>query len=206
MNHSKCRTLFEAGAALLRKSGLVHWSGQTLAFVPTYPGTDDSEFEKYLKAEFHPKLGRYMAWVLFSVGAENLATIKTDNKRGSWLGADLLLGKPGGTRVFRLSDNPCPKLFRQGRRRLQSNVETRETEARVYGEEDNRMTLQSSKVGSEKMHRQMGQPSWPNRYCLRHSEGTFAWNASPVSSTGIVSPRWWRTSTRVVRVVRATHR
>ena len=44
-------------------------------------------------------------------------------------------------RVFRLSDNPCPKLFRQGRRRLQSNVETRETEARVYGEEDNRMTL-----------------------------------------------------------------
>ena len=38
-----------------------------------YPGDDDSEFEEYWREEFHSEFGRYMAWVLFSVGAENLA-------------------------------------------------------------------------------------------------------------------------------------
>ena len=38
-----------------------------------YPGNEDYEFEEHWKGEFHSKFGRYMAWVLFSVGAENLA-------------------------------------------------------------------------------------------------------------------------------------
>ena len=73
MDHSKCPSLLEASKALLTKSGLCHWSGQTGTFAPTYQGDDDSKFEKSCKAKFHPKFGRYIAWVLFSVGAENLA-------------------------------------------------------------------------------------------------------------------------------------
>ena len=73
MDHSSCRNLLEASKALLRKSGLSRWSGQTGAFTPRYPSSNDCEFEKFCKSEFHPKFGRYIAWVLFSVGAENLA-------------------------------------------------------------------------------------------------------------------------------------
>ena len=73
MSHFECDTLFEASKALLKKSGLARWGDQAFVFVPMYPGDDDSEFEKYWKKEFHSKFGRYMAWVLFSVGAENLA-------------------------------------------------------------------------------------------------------------------------------------
>ena len=72
MDHSKCRPLFEASKALLRRSGLSRWSDQTVAFAPTYQCDDDREFEEFLKAKFHPDFGRYMAWVLFAVGAENL--------------------------------------------------------------------------------------------------------------------------------------
>ena len=73
MNHAKCDTLLEASKALLRKSGLARWDDQTFAFVPMYPSNEDYEFEEYWKGEFHSRFGRYMAWVLFSVGAENLA-------------------------------------------------------------------------------------------------------------------------------------
>ena len=72
MNHSKCEPLFEASKVLLKESGLARWSDQTFAFVPIHLGNDDCEFEKYWKNRFHSKFGRYMAWVLFSVGAENL--------------------------------------------------------------------------------------------------------------------------------------
>ncbi len=75
MNHTDweitCEDLLEASKVLLEKSGLARWDGS--AFVPMYPGEDDSEFEKYWPVEFHPRFGRYMAWTLFSVGAENLA-------------------------------------------------------------------------------------------------------------------------------------
>ena len=73
MNHAKCDTLLEASKALLRKSGLARWDDQTFAFVPMYPGNEDYEFEEHWKEEFRSRFGRYMAWVLFSVGAENLA-------------------------------------------------------------------------------------------------------------------------------------
>ena len=73
MNHAKCETLLEASKALLRKIGLARWDDQTFAFVPMYPGNEDYEFEEHWKEEFHSRFGRYMAWVLFSVGAENLA-------------------------------------------------------------------------------------------------------------------------------------
>ena len=70
MNHSHCKEPFDASKALLCKSGLARWDGET--FVPVYTGNDASKFEKYCKEQFHPRFGRYMAWVLFSVGAENL--------------------------------------------------------------------------------------------------------------------------------------
>ena len=73
MDHSKCRPLFEASKALLGKSGLVRWNDQTGMFAPKHPSNNDSEFEKFWKARFHQEFGRYIAWVLFSVGAENLA-------------------------------------------------------------------------------------------------------------------------------------
>ena len=71
MNHSTCKRLFKASKALLTSSGLVRWNGNT--FVATHPTKDDSAFEKYARTKFHPCYGRYMCWVLFSVGAENLA-------------------------------------------------------------------------------------------------------------------------------------
>ena len=68
MTHADCQILFDAGKALLAKSGLAHFDGQH--FVAC---NDKPRFDSYWEAEFHPEFGRYMAWVLFSVGAENLA-------------------------------------------------------------------------------------------------------------------------------------
>ena len=73
MSHSECEDLFEASKALLGKSGLARWDDQAFAFMPMYSGDDDSRFEKHWKKYFHSRFGRYMAWVFFSVGAENLA-------------------------------------------------------------------------------------------------------------------------------------
>ena len=60
-----------ASRSLLKHSGLVVWTGE--AFVATHQGNDDSCFEKYARCTFDPDYGRYICWVLFSVGAENLA-------------------------------------------------------------------------------------------------------------------------------------
>ena len=68
MSHSDCQLLFEAGKALVEKSGLARYSG------PYFVACEDREgFNEYWKEGFHPTFGRYMAWVLFVVGAENLA-------------------------------------------------------------------------------------------------------------------------------------
>ena len=67
MNHEECQTLFKAGKTLLVKSGLVLFDAQS------FEGKeDDGEFEQY-SGGFDERFGRYMAWVWFSVGAENLA-------------------------------------------------------------------------------------------------------------------------------------
>ena len=71
MNHSECAKLLNASRSLLKHSGLVDWTGE--AFVATHQGNDDSCFEKYARCTFDPDYGRYICWVLFSVGAENLA-------------------------------------------------------------------------------------------------------------------------------------
>ena len=71
MAHSECACLLNASRALLKRSGLVNWTGE--AFVATHQGNDDSCFENYAKNTFDPDYGRYICWVLFSVGAENLA-------------------------------------------------------------------------------------------------------------------------------------
>ena len=67
MTHSECRNLFEASKSLLVKSGLVHYCGHS--FVCKNP---ENELEDYWKKNFDCEFGRYMAWVWFSVGAENL--------------------------------------------------------------------------------------------------------------------------------------
>ena len=68
MNHSDCQTLFEAGKSLVEKSGLACCCGTYIV------ACDDGEsFNQHWRDTFHPKFGRYMAWVLFAVGAENLA-------------------------------------------------------------------------------------------------------------------------------------
>ena len=58
MSHSDCDSLFEASKALL--------GGQNLAFVPMYPGDDDSEFEEHWKKELEVReiygLGVVFGW------------------------------------------------------------------------------------------------------------------------------------------------
>ena len=68
MDHADCGLLFEAGKALVEKSGLAHCGGSYFL-----ASEDKSAFDDYWKADFDSTFGRYMAWVLFSVGAENLA-------------------------------------------------------------------------------------------------------------------------------------
>ena len=68
MIHADCQILFEAGTALVEKSGLANYCGQNFVACE-----DEAAFEKYWENNFHQEFGRYMAWVLFLVGAENLA-------------------------------------------------------------------------------------------------------------------------------------
>ena len=69
MSHKDCDELFQAGTVLLEKSGLVRYCAQDHRF---YARDDQTAFEEYHKKKFHPEYGQYMAWILFSVGAENL--------------------------------------------------------------------------------------------------------------------------------------
>jgi hypothetical protein len=62
------KELFEAGQTLLEKSGLANFSNRR--FVAR---NDEQIIERDWAAQFDPRFGRYMAWVLFVVGAENLA-------------------------------------------------------------------------------------------------------------------------------------
>ena len=68
MSHADCQILFEAGKALAEKNGLANYCGHDFVACD-----DESAFNNYWKEDFHQEFGRYMAWVLFSVGAENLA-------------------------------------------------------------------------------------------------------------------------------------
>ena len=68
MNHHECGKLFLAAKALMEKSRLVLYQGGSF-----HACTDESAFEKYVSEKLDPQYGRYMAWLLFSVGAENLA-------------------------------------------------------------------------------------------------------------------------------------
>ena len=68
MDHDQCQLLFDAGRALIEKSGLASYD--STRFVAC---TNQEAFNDYWKKYFGPEFGRYMAWVLFSVGAENLA-------------------------------------------------------------------------------------------------------------------------------------
>ena len=70
MDHSKCKDLFDASAALFEESGLIRWHGGR--FTPPHPGQGDSHFEDSLKGKFNHNFGRYIGWVLFSVASENL--------------------------------------------------------------------------------------------------------------------------------------
>ena len=67
MMHDDCEPLFESSRALLEKSGLVHYSDYSFM-----SNKDEPVFENYWQKRFHPEFGRYMAWIWFSVGAENL--------------------------------------------------------------------------------------------------------------------------------------
>ena len=108
MSHTECEDLLEASKALLEKSGLARWDAQAFIFVPVHPGDDDSQFERHWKKDIHPRFGRYMAWVLFSVGGENLAKAACVCKgivKGSDYGS---LGKY--TRRHGLLDKLCEKV------------------------------------------------------------------------------------------------
>lgn len=67
MSHDECGILLRASRSLLEKSGLVHCENG--CFVPE---NRECKFESYWQKHFDCEFGRYMAWVWFSVGAENL--------------------------------------------------------------------------------------------------------------------------------------
>ena len=67
MNHYECGKLFEASRSLLEGSRLVRYSSG--AFVSN--GNQEG-LEAYWRENFNRDFGRYMAWVWFAVGAENL--------------------------------------------------------------------------------------------------------------------------------------
>ena len=67
MNHKDCVPLFNAANALMKKSGLVKY--EPTGFVVR---SSREVFEDYWKEDFGPQFGRYMAWILFAVGVENL--------------------------------------------------------------------------------------------------------------------------------------
>lgn len=68
MSNSDYQLLFEAGKTLIEKSGL------SIYRASRFVACEDKEaFDKYWQDGFDHRFGRYMAWVLFGVGAENLA-------------------------------------------------------------------------------------------------------------------------------------
>ena len=67
MNHEECGSLFAASLSLLEGSGLVRYSDGSFV-----GNVDEESVEASWKENFNQGYGRYMAWVWFSVGAENL--------------------------------------------------------------------------------------------------------------------------------------
>ena len=67
MNHYECGNLFGASKRLLDGSGLVRYSNDIFV-----SNSDEEGLEKCWRENFDQDFGRYMAWVWFSVGAENL--------------------------------------------------------------------------------------------------------------------------------------
>ena len=82
MNHYECQSLFRSGRSLLQNSGLVRYCNHS--FVAE---RNEDDFEEYWTHNFDPDFGRYMAWVWFSVGAENLV-------KGALVCNGLMEGKP----------------------------------------------------------------------------------------------------------------
>ena len=68
MSHYECGNIFRASKALLVGSGLVRYSHDTFVC-----NSDEEDLERRWGEDFDQDFGRYMAWVWFSVGAENLA-------------------------------------------------------------------------------------------------------------------------------------
>jgi len=68
INHYGCGSLFGASRSLLEGSGLVRYCGDSFVC-----NGDEAALESRWREKFDAKFGRYMAWVWFSVGAENLA-------------------------------------------------------------------------------------------------------------------------------------
>ena len=68
MSHVDCRIIFEAGKSLVEKSGLAHYYCQDFVACD-----NETAFDEYWEKSFHQEFGRYMTWVLFLVGAENMA-------------------------------------------------------------------------------------------------------------------------------------
>ncbi len=97
MNHRECGNLFRAGKKLLEASGLVRYCNDSF-----FCNSDEAGLEAFWGASFDQEFGRYMAWVWFSVGAENLVKAALvcnrllEQKKGNsrypfyWHGADRL--------------------------------------------------------------------------------------------------------------------
>ena len=67
MTHYECGSLFGAGRSLLEGSGLLRYCGDSFTC-----NSDQEGLERWWSDRFDAEFGRYMGWVWFSVGAENL--------------------------------------------------------------------------------------------------------------------------------------
>ncbi len=104
--HDECAVLLSAGRELIDISGLAKWSTTSESFGVRFskPG-----FEAYHVKKFGGDHSRYIAWIVFSVGVENLvkSTLKCNNIKCTRLTLDGFLRKDKENNLVGL----CVQLF-----------------------------------------------------------------------------------------------
>jgi hypothetical protein len=134
MNHKECDLLFKAGKALILESRLVKWNG--FEFEPLFDGNCDCDFEAWLKGAYQHEYGRYISWVLFSVGMENLAKAacvcrKALEKDANGKYGTLSQVRQRGISIYK-GDVTDPKLVKDFRARWEKLEKIRNDEAHAF--------------------------------------------------------------------------
>ncbi|MCY4365311.1 MAG: hypothetical protein OXE17_03680 [Chloroflexi bacterium] len=140
MKHKERDFLFTAGKSLLLESKLVYWNG--IKFEPFFRGSCDCDYEAWLKSAFQHEYGRYISWVLFSVGMENLAKAacvcgNTVHKDSSGKYGTLGKLKNNGIKAYKMNESD-PALVASFGSRWEELTSIRYDEAHAYYHETRR--------------------------------------------------------------------